>query len=92
MLASDSRIILTPGSVKLPKSFVAIDLSEKEAFERRSNSNPSSNGLKKEAVEPEAAERGRSEERRADVGAAATADVPPVKELPSPILNGSSPS
>ncbi|KAF2997562.1 hypothetical protein E8E13_001197 [Curvularia kusanoi] len=79
-------------TVKLPKSFVAIDLSEKEAFERRSNSNGSGNGVKKEAAEPETSERGRSEERRADAGTAATADVPPVTELPSPVLNGSSAS
>jgi hypothetical protein len=46
-------------SVKLPKSFVAIDLSEKapDAFERRGNAKA------KENAEPEASERGRSEER-----------------------------
>jgi inositol hexakisphosphate/diphosphoinositol-pentakisphosphate kinase len=49
-------------SVKLPKSFVAIDLSEKvpDAFERRGN------GKAKENVDFEANERGRSEERKDD--------------------------
>lgn len=70
-------------SVKLPKSFVAIDLSEKEAFERRSNGT-NGNGLKKEAAEPETSERGRSEERMAS----ANADVPPVADLP-PLALGS---
>lgn len=69
------------GSVKLPKSFVAIDLSEKEAFERRGNGT-NGNGLKKDNVEPEAGERGRSEERRAS----ANVDVPPVADLPPPTL------
>jgi hypothetical protein len=55
-------------SVKLPKSFVAIDLSEKEAFERRGNGT-NGNGLKKDNVEPEAGERGRSEERTASANA-----------------------
>ena len=59
--------MLTLRSVKLPKSFVAIDLSEKEAFERRGNGT-NGNGLKKENVEPEVGERGRSEERRASAG------------------------
>lgn len=76
-------------SVKLPKSFVAIDLSEKEAFERRSNSNGSNQ--KKESPETENAERGRSEERRAQTLAAGNADVPPVTELPSPVMNGGMP-
>jgi inositol hexakisphosphate/diphosphoinositol-pentakisphosphate kinase len=46
-------------SVKLPKSFVAIDLSEKvpEAFER------STNGKGKEHNMTESEERGRTEER-----------------------------
>ena len=72
-------------SVKLPKSFVAIDLSEKEAFERRGNgtNGTNGNGLKKDNVEPEAGERGRSEERRAS----ANADVPPVADLPPPALD-----
>lgn len=69
-------------SVKLPKSFVAIDLSEKEAFERRGNGT-NGNGLKKEPVEPEAFERGRSEERRAS----ANADIPPGTELPPSALD-----
>lgn len=69
-------------SVKLPKSFVAIDLSEKEAFERRGNGT-NGNGLRKENVELEAGERGRSEERRAS----GNADVPPVAELPPAALD-----
>lgn len=67
-----SRILLTSRSVKLPKSFVAIDLSEKEAFERRGTGIGNGNGLKKETAEPEVGERGRSEERRAS----ADAEVP----------------
>ncbi|KAJ4395102.1 inositol hexakisphosphate and diphosphoinositol-pentakisphosphate kinase [Didymella pomorum] len=69
-------------TVKLPKSFVAIDLSEKEAFERRGNGT-NGNGLKKDIFEPEAGERGRSEERKAS----ANADVPPVADLPPPALD-----
>lgn len=80
-------------SVKLPKSFVAIDLSEKEAFERRTNGNGIANGnataaaQKKDGAESEeAADRGRSEERRAS--GQSGADVPPVEELPAPALSG----
>ena len=53
---------LTPSSVKLPKSFVAIDLSEKipEAFERRTNGK----GKEKDDPKSEDEERGRSEERK----------------------------
>lgn len=53
--------LLTPASVKLPKSFVAIDLSEKvpDAFERRTNGK----GKEKEDSKSEDEERGRSEER-----------------------------
>jgi hypothetical protein len=42
--------------------------------------------VKKENVEPETGERGRSEERRASGTAAANADVPPVSELPPPAM------
>jgi hypothetical protein len=51
--------LLIPASVKLPKSFVAIDLSEKvpDAFERNSN------GKGKEHTMSEQEERGRSNER-----------------------------
>ncbi|KZM26978.1 acid phosphatase [Ascochyta rabiei] len=69
-------------TVKLPKSFVAIDLSEKEAFERRLNGNGSGSGQTKENLDPEAVERGRSEERRAS----ADADEPST-ELPPPALD-----
>lgn len=50
--------MLIPASVKLPKSFVAIDLSEKvpEAFERNSSKGKEHNMTKSE-------ERGRAEER-----------------------------
>lgn len=68
--------VLTPRSVKLPKSFVAIDLSEKEAFERR-GTGTTGNGLKKENAEPEAGERGRSEERSEERSASAHAELPP---------------
>lgn len=56
---------LTLFSVKLPKSFVAIDLSEKipDAFERRTNGK----GKEKDDPRPEEEERGRSEERTNDV-------------------------
>ncbi|KAJ4377634.1 inositol hexakisphosphate and diphosphoinositol-pentakisphosphate kinase [Neocucurbitaria cava] len=52
-------------TVKLPKSFVAIDLSEKipDAFERRTNGK----GKEKDDPRPEDEERGRSEERTNDV-------------------------
>ncbi|KAJ4338996.1 inositol hexakisphosphate and diphosphoinositol-pentakisphosphate kinase [Ascochyta clinopodiicola] len=69
-------------TVKLPKSFVAIDLSEKEAFERRTSGNGNSNDQTKDNVNPEAVERGRSEERRAS----ADADMPST-ELPPPALD-----
>ncbi|KAF1842460.1 uncharacterized protein K460DRAFT_293494 [Cucurbitaria berberidis CBS 394.84] len=51
-------------TVKLPKSFVAIDLSEKvpDAFERRANGK----GKEKEDSKSEDEERGRSEERKDD--------------------------
>lgn len=84
---------LTCHSVKLPKSFVAIDLSEKEAFERRTNGNGNGNGAssgqKKENAESgsESAERGRSEERQALANAGAN-DIPPVEDLPPSVLNG----
>ena len=66
-------------SVKLPKSFVAIDLSEKvpDAFERRGN------GKAKEPVGPEANERGRSEERNGDFAST----VEPKTEDPTPSEN-----
>jgi inositol hexakisphosphate/diphosphoinositol-pentakisphosphate kinase len=83
-------------SVKLPKSFVAIDLSEKvpDAFERRGNSKA------KEQMDPEANERGRSEERKGDAVTTAEAktedltpsniqresDIAPVA-LPPPALD-----
>jgi hypothetical protein len=56
------KLALTISSVKLPKSFVAIDLSEKvpEAFER------STNGNGKEHNMTESEERGRSDERDED--------------------------
>ncbi|KAF1355658.1 hypothetical protein EJ07DRAFT_131636 [Lizonia empirigonia] len=68
-------------TVKLPKSFVAIDLSEKEAFERRGTGIGNSNGLNKDTTEPEVGDRGRSEERRAS----ADAHVPK-SDLPTPAL------
>ena len=69
--------------VKLPKSFVAIDLSEKEAFERRGNWNGNGNGnSQKENVELEASVRGRSGERRAS----ANTDLLKT-ELPPPVLD-----
>jgi hypothetical protein len=56
------ELVLTIPSVKLPKSFVAIDLSEKvpEAFER------STNGNGKEHNMTESEERGRSDDRDED--------------------------
>ena len=61
---SSLRNTLTPSSVKLPKSFVAIDLSEKipDAFERRTNGK----GKEKDDPKFEDEERGRSEERKED--------------------------
>ena len=83
-LTPSSNNLLMLRSVKLPKSFVAIDLSEQEAFERRGNGNGNGNGnnQKKENVEPEASTRGRSEERRAST------DTDILKtELPPPVLD-----
>ncbi|KAF2133258.1 hypothetical protein P153DRAFT_307898 [Dothidotthia symphoricarpi CBS 119687] len=85
-------------TVKLPKSFVAIDLSEKvpDALERRSNGNGKGKDNEKES------ERGRSEERKednaprvgvesnkeiGDVASELKEDSIPPTELPPPALD-----
>jgi hypothetical protein len=71
-------------SVKLPKSFVAIDLSEKvpEAFERSSNANGKEHNM------TESEERGRSDERDRDAShipiADAHGDIISPEEIMSP--------
>jgi len=74
--------LLIPTSVKLPKSFVAIDLSEKvpEAFER-------SNSKGKEHNMTESEERGRAEERANGAELLPIADAN--GEISSPGLEGS---
>lgn len=59
--------MLTSSSVKLPKSFVAIDLSEKiapDSSERRSTGSSSEKGKDRDETNVDEPDRGRSEERK----------------------------
>jgi inositol hexakisphosphate/diphosphoinositol-pentakisphosphate kinase len=63
-----------PASVKLPKSFVAIDLSQDSNSDRRSTA---SNGKNKDNgdAKSEESERGRSEERKDEIKLPITDDI-----------------
>jgi hypothetical protein len=63
-------VVLTPSSVKLPKSFVAIDLSEKiapDSSERRTAGGGSEKGKDKDNSNVDEPDRGRSEERKESI-------------------------